>query len=261
VVVENRPGGDSMVSINAFIGANDDHVLLWMPVGNFAVHPFDHEKLSYDADRDLLPIVNVTTLPLAASTSATLNIGSLRDFVGLVRSQPGKFNAAAASGAADFLMAGLIQSNGLQMAKVPYRDIMQGPPDLAEGRIQLLMSSFTIVQPLMTAGRIKVLAVTGSKRSPNAPGVATMAEAGFPALEFDSLGGLFGPRGMPLATRERIADDVRAIVAGDPSIAARLLATSQVVNVLGPAEFAAGIKSMQDKFASIAKATGRKPVR
>jgi tripartite-type tricarboxylate transporter receptor subunit TctC len=261
VVVENRPGGDSLVSINAFLSANDDHTLLWMPVGNFAVHPFDREKLPYDADRDLLPIVNVTTLSLSASVPASLNVNSLREFVDRVRSQPGKLNAAAASGAADFLMAGFLQSSDLQMAKVPYRDIMQGPNDLAEARLHLLMSSFTIVQALMQAGRVKVLAVTGSRRAPNAPDVPTVAEAGFPALEFDSLGGLFGPRGMPLATRERIAEDVRAAVMADPSVAARLLATSQFLAIRGPTEFAVGIKAMQDKFAAIAKATGRNPVR
>ena len=261
VVVENRPGGDSLVSINAFLGANDDHTLLWMPVGNFAVHPFEHEKLPYDADRDLLPIVNVTTLPLSASAPTSLKVNSLREFVELVRSQPGKFNAAAASGAADFLMAGFLQSNRLEMAKVPYRDIMQGPTDLAENRLQLLMSSFTIVQPLMQAGRVKVLAVTGSQRSPNGPEVPTVAEAGFRELEYDSLGGLFGPRGMSLATRERIADEVRAVLANDPSIAARLLSTGQVVTVRGPAEFAVGIKDTQNKLAAIAKATGRKPTR
>jgi tripartite-type tricarboxylate transporter receptor subunit TctC len=260
VVVENRPGGDSLVSINAFISANDDHTLLWMPVGNFAVHPFEHEKLSYDADRDLLPIANVTTLPLSASAPASLSVGSLREFVELVRSQPNKFNAAAASGSADFLMGGFLQSNGLQMAKIPYRDIMQGPGDLAEGRLQLLMSSFTIVQPLMQAGRIKVLAVTSRQRAPNAPDVPTMAEAGFPAFQLDSPGGLFGPRGMPLSLRERIAEDVR-VAASDPIVAARLQATSQVLTILGPAEFAANIKSIQDKIATFAKATGRRPSR
>ena len=66
VVIENRPGGDGLVAINAFISANDDHTLLFVPVGTFAVHPYTHDKLPYDADRDLLPIVNVTTLVLAA---------------------------------------------------------------------------------------------------------------------------------------------------------------------------------------------------
>src|SRR5205807_3951645 len=84
----------------------------------------------------------------------------------------------------------------LQMAKVPYRDILQAPNDLAEGRIQVLMTSFAVVQPQMQTGRVKVLAVTSRKRAPSAPEVLTVTEAGYPALEMESLVGLFGPRGM-----------------------------------------------------------------
>ena len=81
----------------------------------------------------------------------------------------------------------------------------------------------------------------------------TIREAGYPALEMESIGGSFGPRGMPLSTREQIADDVRAAVASDPSIGKKLEATGQVIDVRGPQEFAAGIKDMQDKLAAIAK--------
>jgi len=77
VVIENRPGGDGLVAINAFIAANDDHTLLWVPVGTFAVHPYDKDKLPYDADRDLIPIANVSTLYLALSAPASLGVKSL----------------------------------------------------------------------------------------------------------------------------------------------------------------------------------------
>ena len=174
VVIENRPGGDGLVAINAFVAANDDHTLLWVPVGTFAVHPYDKEKLPYDADRDLIPVANVSSLFLAASVSTALNVNSLRELVELVRANPGKFNWAAANGNADFLMSGFLKSNGLEMAKVPYRDILQGPNDLAENRIQLLSSSLAIVTPLMQAGKIKVLAVTGRRRAPSAPDVPTV---------------------------------------------------------------------------------------
>ncbi len=216
-VIENRPGGDGLVAINAFVAANDDHTLLWVPVGTFAVHPYDKEKLPYDADRDLIPVANVSSLFLAASVSTALNVNSLREFVELVRTNPGKFNWATANGNADFLMSGFLKSNGLEMAKVPYRDIMQAPNDLAENRIQLLSSSLAIVTPLMQAGKVKVLAVTGRRRAPSAPSVPTVAEAGYPALVMESIGGIFGPRGMPLALREQIAADVRAAVASDPT--------------------------------------------
>ncbi len=253
VVIENRPGGDGLISINAFTAANDDHTLLWVPVGVFAVHPFEREKLPYDADRDLLPIVGVTSLALAVSAPESLKTPTLRDFIALVKANPGKFNAAAASGNADFLLGFFLKSMDLNIAKVPYRDIMQGPTDIAEGRIQLLSSSLAIVVPLMQAGKIRVMAVTSKQRMPSAPDVPTVREAGFPALEMDSPGGIFGPRGMPLATRERIAEDVRAVLAADPTIAKRLEATGQVVTGQRPAEFAVGIKQLRDQLAAIAK--------
>ena len=253
VVIENRPGGDGLVSINAFTAANDDHTLLWVPVGIFAVHPFEREKLPYDADRDLLPIVGVTSLALAASAPESLKTPTLSEFIALSKANPGKFNAAAASGNADFLLGFFLKSMDLQMAKVPYRDIMQGPTDIAEGRIELLMSSLAIVTPLMQAGKIRVMAVTSRQRMPSVPDVPTVREAGYPSLEMDSPGGIFGPRGMPLATRERIAQDVRAELAADPTIAKRLEATGQVITGLPPAEFAASIQELRDKLGAIAK--------
>jgi tripartite-type tricarboxylate transporter receptor subunit TctC len=110
----------------------------------------------------------------------------------------------------------------------------------------------------MQAGKVKVLAVTGRRRAPSAPGVPTVAEAGYPALVMESIGGIFGPRGMPLALRDQIAADVRAAVASDPTIATKLEATGQIVDVRGPNEFAAGIKELNDQLAGIAKVLGMK---
>jgi tripartite-type tricarboxylate transporter receptor subunit TctC len=261
VVVENRPGGDGFVAINAFTGANDDHTLLFVPAGTFAVHPFEHEKVPYDADRDLLPIANVTTLVLAVTTSEALKVPTLADLVALARAKPGTLNAAAAAGNAEFLLSGFLKNMDLQMAKIPYRDILQAPNDMAEGRIQLLMSSLAIVQPLKQAGKLRVLAVTSRQRAPSAPDVPTVAETGFPALELESLIGVFGPRGMAMEQRQRIADDIRAVVDADPSIAQRLAATGQVVNVRGPAEFTAGVAELRGKLAAIAQSLGMKPVK
>jgi tripartite-type tricarboxylate transporter receptor subunit TctC len=257
VVVENRPGGDGLVAIGAFIGANDDHTLLFGPAGTFAVHPYEYDRLPYNAERDLLPIADVSTIILAFSTPASLKIGSVGEFVALARAQPGKLNAAAASGNADFLLFGFLKSSGLEVAKVPYRDILQAPNDLAEARIQALMTSLAVVQPQMQAGRIKVLAVTSRARAPTAPDVPTVVEAGYPALEMESVVGLFGPRDMAADLRERIAGDLAAVL--DPVIRERLEATGQIVNVRGPAEFAAAVEEQRAKLAAIAKVLGIKP--
>jgi tripartite-type tricarboxylate transporter receptor subunit TctC len=256
VVVENRPGGDGLVAIGAFTGANDDHTLLFGPAGTFAVHPYEYDKLPYDAERDLLPISSVSTIILALSTPASLHLGSVGELVTLARAQPGQLNAAAASGNADFLLFGFLKSSGLQVAKVPYRDILQAPNDLAEGRIQALMTSLAVVRPQMQAGRVKVLAVTSRARAPTAPDIPTVVEAGYPALELESVVGLFGPRGMALDLRERIAADLAAVV--DPLVKERLEATGQIVNIRGPAEFAARVEEQRAKLAAIAKVLGIK---
>ena len=255
VVVENRPGGDGIVSIDTFVGAHDDHTLWFGPVGTFTVQPYEHDTLPYDPQTDLIPIIGVSEVMLAISASTALNVTTIDQLVARARAQPGKLNAAAAQGIADFLLFGFIKTLDLQIAKVPYRDIMQAPNDLAEDRIQVLASSLAVVQALALAGRIKVLALTGKERAPTMPDVPTANEAGYPALTFEAGGGLFGPRGMPDALRERIAADVRS-VAADPVIAARFADTSQMLVVRGPAEFAASIKEQRDQLAALAKSLG-----
>jgi len=252
VVIENRPGGDGLVAINAFTGAANDHVLLFVPVGTFAVHPYVQEKVPYDAERDLLPIASFTTLFLAVSTSTSLKVANVADFVALARAQPGQLNAAATAGGAEFLLAGFLRASGVDVVRVPYRDILQAPNDLAEGRLSLAITSLAVAQPHMQAGRVRVLAVTSRQRAPSAPDVPTAAQAGFPSLELESLVGLFGPRGMPIELREQIADAVRQVGA-DPAVGARLAATGQVVDVRGPREFAAGVEDQRSRLAAIAR--------
>jgi tripartite-type tricarboxylate transporter receptor subunit TctC len=259
VVVENRPGGDGLIAIGAFLAANDDHTLLFIPAGTFTVHPYSHATLPYDAERDLVPITSVVAVVLALSVAPSLGVRSVGELVALARAAPGKLNAAAANGNADFLLSGFLKGADLDIARVPYRDILQAPTDLGEGRIQVLMSSIAIVLPPMRAGRVRVLAVTGRTRAPVAPDVPTVSEAGFPELQLESLVGLFGPRGMPADLRERIAADFRAIFAENPDFAPRIALTGQVMQIGGPAELAAGIAAQRAKLAAIAGALGIKP--
>jgi tripartite-type tricarboxylate transporter receptor subunit TctC len=259
VVVENRPGGDGLVAINAFISANDDHTLLFVPASTYTAHPYTHDKLPYDAERDLLPIVNVTTIVIALCAPESLDVKSLGDWVALARAKPNTLNVAAAAGNSDLILTSFAKTQNLPVTRVPYRDIQQAPNDLAENRIQLLMSSYATMMPLVQAGKLKVLAVTSRKRVDVATDVPTVAEAGFPYLGLDSLIGLYGQRGMTSALRESIAADVRAVVTADPTIGSRLAASGQVIDLRGPAEFAAGIKEIRDQLAEIAKVLDIKP--
>jgi tripartite-type tricarboxylate transporter receptor subunit TctC len=257
VVIENRPGGDAFVAITAFIGARDDHTLLFAPTSTFTAHPILHSKLPYDP-RDLMPIARITNTLIALSVPASLNIGTVKELVALTRARPGKLNRASITGALDLMLSGFLKGADLTMEKVPYRDPVQAVTDLAEGRIQVYTAAFAIVQSQLQAGTIKVLAMTNRQRAPTAPEIPTATEAGYPALEFDGLVGLFGPTTMAPALRDRIANDIRE-VATDPYIEPRLIQTGQILNPGTSAEFAAAIEEQKSKLAAIAKALDIRP--
>lgn len=257
VVVENRPGGDGIVSLQAFKSADDDHTLWFGPAGIFTVLPYDHDSLPLDIQRDLVPVASVSDVVLAVSVPASMNINSVDQLIALAKAQPGKLNAAASQGISDFLLFGWIKERGLDMVKVPYRDIMQAPNDLAQERIQVLSTSFAVVQPLMKAGKIKVLAVTSRQRAPTAPEIPTATEVGYPDLTFESIGGIFGPRGISDGVRQTIADGIRAVSA-DPVIKQRLGDIGTIMDIQGPQEFSASVKEQQSHLAAIAKILGLK---
>jgi tripartite-type tricarboxylate transporter receptor subunit TctC len=257
VVVENRPGGDGIVAINAFVGAHDDHTLLCTPTSSFTAHPYLHDNLPYKPG-DLLPVARISNTIIVLAVPAALKVQTLDELFRLVRAQPGKLNWAGVTGALDFLVAGFLNGAGLSMTKVPYRNPVEALNDLAEGRVQMYASALAIVRPQLQAGKVKVLAVTNSERTLAAPDVPTVTEIGFAALAFDGLVGFFGLPDMPNEVRSRVAADVRA-VAMDPTIAAQLAVTGQVLNVGGPGEFAAAIDEQRAKVAAIAKELGIKP--
>ena len=256
VVVENRPGGDGIVAITSFLSARDDHILLASPTSSFTAHPYLHDNLPYkpaDLVAHRAGIQHLITIAVPAS----LDVTTFADLIAMARAQPGKLNWAGVTGALDFSFAGFLQTNNLNMSKVPYRNPVEAANDLGEGRVQVYEGALAIVRPQLEAGKIKPLLMSNSVRAPTLPDVPTAAEAGHPELSFDGLVGFFGPPGMPLDLRERIAADVRAVT--DKTIEQRLIATGQIVNLGGPAEFAAAIADQRARLAAIAKDLGIKP--
>jgi tripartite-type tricarboxylate transporter receptor subunit TctC len=257
VVVENRPGGDGIVGITAFVSAHDDHTLLFTPAATFTAHPYLHDKLPYDA-ADLVPIARVSNTVVAIVTPASSKLESLKDVFAQVRERPGKLNWATATGISDFLMAAYLKKAGLDMSKVPYRDPVQPSTDLAEGRIEFYWGAFAIVRPQVQAGKARLIAFSNTMRFSEEPKVPTAAEAGYPEFNYDGLVGLFAPRELAADVRDRIAADVMA-AAADPAVSARLLTTGQVVSPGNAVEFAAEIDKQRGIVAAIAKELGIKP--
>jgi tripartite-type tricarboxylate transporter receptor subunit TctC len=239
VVVENRPGGDGFVAIMAFLSAHDDHMLFFAPAASFTAHPYLHDKLPYDP-RDLAPVARVSATLVSITAPPQLNVNTLGELLAMARAAPGKLNWASVTGATDVVIAAFLKREGLDMAKVPYRDGVQALNDVAEGRLQFYWSSLAVVRGAIEARRVKLVAITSTKPSSVVPGVPTAIQAGFPGLTFDGLVGFYGTRDMPNELRERIAADVRQALA-DPTIVQRLEATGQEVVPGSAAEFAADI--------------------
>jgi tripartite-type tricarboxylate transporter receptor subunit TctC len=256
VVVENRPGGDAMMAINAFISANDDHTLLFSPTGSFTAHPYLHQKLPYDP-KEMIPVARISSTVVGIAVPAALNANTLGDIIAMIKAQPDKLNWATATGLNDFLMAGYMKEAGLTMGKVPYRDTVAAINDLGENRIQLYIGAYAIMRGAAASGKVKIVAITNSERAKGAADIPTAKEAGFPALGFDGLTGLFATRTLSNEARAKIAADVKEI-ASDPEIVTRLTATGQNIVPGNGTEFAADIEKQRAQIAEVGKILGVK---
>ena len=256
VVVENRPGGDGLVAIGAFAGANDDHVLLAAPSGSFTAHPFIFKSLPYKP-ADLAPIARISNTIIIVAVPASLEVKSVAELIATARAQPGKLNWAGTTGNNEFLFAAFLKSADLSMSKVPYRNLVEAANDLATGRLDINVTAFAIARPQLQAGKIKLLAVTNSTRAAILPDLPTVTEVGYPELTIDGLVGFFGPPSMSERIRESIAADVRQAM--DATVEERLNLTGQLPNFGGPAEFATAIEQQRARLATAAKELGIVP--
>ncbi len=257
-IIENRPGGDGVIAINAVITAKDDHTLLWTPTSNFVGHPYSLERLPYDP-KELVPVARVSGTVCTIAVPASMNVGSLKELLGRAKAQPGSMNWTTAVTMTDIIVEGFFKSSGIDAAHVRYKDTVSAVNDLTENRIQVYSSAYAIVRTQAQAGKVKLLAVQARNRVPGLD-LPTVSELGMAGLNFEGLIGILAARssGLSEAARTRIAADIKKVSA-DPLVAERLAATAQL-NIPGDgAEFAASIDDQVKQLAASAKVLGMKP--
>jgi len=252
VIVENRPGGDGLLSIGAFVSAKDEHTLLLTPSTVFLVHPYTQENLSYNAERDFNPIAWISSTPIGIAVTASMPVSTMKEFVERARQQGGKINYAVGVGFLEFVWDGFRREHNVPMVKVPFRDIVQAPLELAEGRIDVLMTSVATHRPMLQSGKTKLLAIGDPKRSELTPNVPTVIEAGYPGLQTLSMNLLFGPPQMSLALRQRVSRDVSETLK-QKEISDKLRASGQQEVGGGPEEVA---KALAEQNAQVARIAG-----
>jgi tripartite-type tricarboxylate transporter receptor subunit TctC len=251
VIVENRPGADTMVGTQAFLNSGDDHGLLFTAQSTFTVIPLLYAKVPYDPVHDMCPITLAVDDYLAIAAAPSLEVSSLPGFVKLARHNPTKLNFYAAPGAPYLAYLAFEKSAGIATTYVAYNNPVSAIADLSEGRIHIAVMPLTSVLGSAQTGKVKLLAVTNAERNPIVPEIPTVTEAGYPELAFGGLLGFFGPKNMTAERRERIASDVTTALK-DPDVQQRLTKVGLTPRGTTPTQFATILDEQRLKWAAIA---------
>ena len=258
VTIDNRPGADGIVGVQAFVSATEGHTLLFTPAGQVTLSPLLHDRLPFDPGRDLVPTAGVVTPAIGISVTSAVQSASLADFVALVRQEPGRFLWAAPPGLPEILFRAFLALEKLEMKHVRYRDLSLAVQDLAAGRIHVGVFAVPTLMPHLQSGAARLLAVTSSARIAAAPDVPTSAEAGYPLLSADGKWGFYSWRDIPPALRDRISEDVRQAL-DDQTITDRLRAMGLTVAPGDADDFRRAIERQREQVHEIARIIGLKP--
>jgi len=254
VVIENRAGASGFLGMGSVAhAAPDGYTILYSPI-SIAIAPALYRKLSFDAEKDLVPVTQIvsTTLVLAANPKA--NVQTVKDLVARAKAEPGKLNFGS-SGVADPLQLGmemLKTMTGTDMLPIPYKG--QGPmfQALLAGEVDVAIVSMQSALSQFKNGRLKPLAITAAKRSRALPELPTMEENGLAGFDLTSWHGLFAPAGTPREIIARLQREAaRAVQTAE--VKQRVESTGNEVVGSTPSEFDAKYRADIARFKQIVK--------
>src|SRR5437868_975906 len=245
VVVENKPGANTILAADTVAkSAPDGNTVLFTTDATFSINPHLYAKLTYDAERDFIPVTMLVLLQQLLAANPSLPANSLAELIALAKAKPGTINYASyGSGSQPHLSGEMLKYRaGIDLVHVPYKGISLAVPAVMAGEVQLTFAGIATSMPQLKAGRIKALAIGGPKRSPLLPEVPTFAELGYPEVETHAWFGLFLPAGSPREAVDRIYQDTRKIIEEPEFRQKQLIDKGYDVVGSSPEEFTAYIK-------------------
>lgn len=258
-LVDNRPGAASNIGAEAVARSAADGYTLLMGSISLAINPTLYAKLPYNALRDFIPVIRVTNTPFMACVHPSLPVRSVKDLIALARARPGQLQyASAGNGSGAHLFTELFRSMaGIDVQHIPYKGAAPAMTDLMSGQIPFMFDNIISMAPQARAGRIRCVAVTTATRSPIAPDLPTVAEAGLPGYEANAWFGLFAPVGTPVEVVDRLNAEVnRALEL--PALRERLQALGCEPAGGTAAQYAAFFRSEVDKWGKVVRSAGAK---
>jgi tripartite-type tricarboxylate transporter receptor subunit TctC len=240
--------------------APDGHTVLFTTDATFSINPHLYLKLPFDTQRDFIPITMLVLLQQLLVAHPSLQADTLVQLIALAKSNPGKINYASyGSGSQPHLSGEMLKHKaGINLVHVPYKGISLAVPAVVAGEVQLTFAGIATSMGPLKSGRIKAIAIGGTKRSPIWPGVPTFAELGYPEVETHAWFGLFLPAGSPRQAVARIHQDSKRILEEPVFRQTQLIDKGYEVVGSSPEEFSAYIVKDRENRGRAVKISGAK---
>jgi tripartite-type tricarboxylate transporter receptor subunit TctC len=260
VVIENRAGGNGSIAAGVIAASPaDGYTLLVVDTTLLSVSPLFVSQLSYNPQKDFVPIAALAKTPLFLAVNANTPIKSLQEFIDYVRARPGQvdYGSAGIGSTHHLTMEAMKSALQLQMTHVPFRGTSQAVPALLGGHVQVLWASYPNLKAGVEAGHIRLLANNGPGRSPLLPELPPLADL-IPGFDMVSVIGLYGRSGTPDPIVRKVAAEAITIMK-EPEMKPALVPLGMEPMGEGPEQFAKLIAHEVATIAKVVEGTGIKP--
>ena len=257
VIIENKPGAGSTIGSDYVAKSKPDGYTLVMVSTTQVSSPWLYKAMPYDVFKDFTPIMKLVEGPYVLVANPKLPVKTVAELLALARAQPGKLDyASSGNGSAQHLVGAMFATmGGVNINHVPYKGSGQAMQDIVGGQVQLGFVGMPNALPYIPSGRLRALAVTTRKRSPDLPDVPTMDEAGIKGYDATIWLGLLGPAGLPRDIVTRLNSEITKALSSAET-RKLILAAGVEVSTSSPEEFAALLRSEYDKWGKVVKETG-----
>jgi tripartite-type tricarboxylate transporter receptor subunit TctC len=259
VVLEFKPGGNLIIGAQAAATSAPDGYTLFLGSGtSHSINTALRSGLQYDARKDFAPVSNINRSAYLVAVPAESAAKTLGEFIALAKTKPGQlsFGSFGAGNITHLAVEMLAREAGVSLNHIPYKGSAQAELDLVAGRIDLLVTTFTMM-PHVNDGKVRVLAVTTKERSPLLPNVPTVAESGFPSYDVDGWFAFFAPAQTPKEVIATLGAAVKE-AAADPEVQARYAAFGMIAHPASPEAVTQRINEETAKWEAVVTALGIK---
>ena len=260
VIVDNRTGAGGHIGAEIAARSPLDGYTLLVAGAPHAIGMSLYRKLNYDLAKDLAPVNCIATFPSAIIVHPSLPVKTVKDLIAVAKAHPGELNfGSAGSGSPNHLALELFKTMAkVSMVHVPYKGGSgQMVGDLLAGQVQLASMGLPPAMPYVKSGRLRVVAITSTKRSPLMPEAPTVSESGLPGFDVSSWYGIFGPAGLPRDIVTRVNADITAVL-GTADMKERLAALGADPAPMTPENLGQLVRDEITKWAKVVKESGAK---